>query len=486
MSIEATANDAAQGAEPSAAGRKIGVALLVIASAQLMLTLDATIVNVALPSMDRSLHLPISHLNWVASFYALSFGGLLLAGARAGDLFGRLRLFRAGLAVFAVASMAGGLAPNGTVLITARLVQGIGAAMAAPGALSLLATTFPPGPPRTRALGVYSSMAGAGSVVGLLLGGTLTEYASWRWVMFINVPIAVGVLLGSRVLVPGERERGSLDILGAASVTLGVGSIVYGLTSGNTSGWAKPATLGCLVAGSVLLAAFVVRECTYRAPLVPTKMLRDRSRAGAYTVMLLLGAGMQAMFYLLTLYMQIVRGYSPLHTGLAYLPFVVGIGISSGGLGPRLLARLPARIVVGAGLILFAGALAWCASQLTPASAYAVATLPTLLAGGLGTGLVYVGSTAVGMHGVAPHESGAAAGMLNTGIQVGAALGISALASVASIVTRNHLPGHTMASALSDGYAAGLVAGAAIFALGAVVALATIRTRIHPDEVPGH
>lgn len=486
MSIQATTDDAAPGAEPSAAGRKLGVALLVIASAQLMLTLDTTIVNVALPSMERSLHLPLSHLNWVASFYALSFGGLLLAGARAGDLYGRLRLFRVGLVVFAVASMAGGLAPNGTVLISARLVQGIGAAMAAPGALSLFATTFPPGPARTRALGVYSSMAGAGSVVGLLLGGTLTEYFSWHWVMFINVPIAVVVLLGSRVLVPGERERGSLDLVGAACATLGVGSIVYGLTSGNTSGWGDPATLGCLVAGSVLLAAFVVRECTYRAPLVPTRVLRDRSRAGAYAVMLLLGAGMLAIFYLLTLYMQIVRGYSPLHTGLNYLPFVVGIGISSGGLGPRLLAQLPARIVIGAGLILFAGALAWCASQLTPASAYPVAILPTLLAGGLGTGLVYVGSTAVGMHGVAPNDSGAAAGLLNTGIQVGAALGLSALASVASIVTRNHLSGHTMASALTDGYVAGLVAGAAIFALGAVVAFATIRTRIRPDEVTRH
>jgi EmrB/QacA subfamily drug resistance transporter len=486
MSIEARSNEASPPADPSAPARKLGVALLVIASAQLMLTLDTTIVNVALPSMERSLRLPLSHLNWVASFYALSFGGLLLAGARAGDLYGRLRLFRAGLAVFGVASMAGGLAPNGTVLISARLVQGIGAAMAAPGALSLLATTFPPGPARTKALGVYGSMAGAGSVVGLLLGGALTEYVSWRWVMFINVPIAVVVLLGSRVLVSGERERGSLDVVGAVSATLGVGSIVYGLTSGNTSGWGDPATLGCLAAGSVLLAAFVVRECTYRAPLVPTQVVRDRSRAGAYSVMVMLGAGMQAMFYLLTLYMQIVRGYSPLHTGLNYLPFVVGIGISSGGLGPRLLAKLPARFVIGTGLVLFAGALAWCASQLTPTSTYAVAILPTLLAGGLGTGLVYVGSTGVGMHGVAPNDGGAAAGILNTGIQVGAALGISALASVASTVTRNQVSGHTMASALTDGYVAGLVAGAGIFVLGAIVAFAAIRARISPAEVPGH
>src|SRR6266851_3994283 len=221
----------AQDAEPrAAADRKLGLALLVIATAQLMLVLDDTIVNVALPSIQRSLHLATPSLNWVISFYALAFGGLLLAGGRVGDLFGRLRLFRIVIIVFALASMAGGFAPNGTVLIIARLVQGCGAAIAAPGALSLLATTFPPGPVRTKALGVYGSMAGVGSVMGLLLGGTLTEYVSWRWVLFINAPIAVLVLIGSRVLVPGEREQGSLDVAGAATVTLGIGSAVFALT----------------------------------------------------------------------------------------------------------------------------------------------------------------------------------------------------------------------------------------------------------------
>ena len=285
------------------------------------------------------------------------------------------------------------------------------------------------------------------------------------------------------MLVPGEREHGSLDLVGAASATVGVGSIVYALASGNTSGWGDAATLGCLVAGVVLLTAFVVRERTYREPLVRPRCCGIAAGRAPTPSCSCSARACKPCSTCSPCICRPVRGYSPLHAGLNYLPFVVGIGISSGGLGPRLLATLPARIVIGAGLILFAGGLAWCASQLTPASAYAVAILPTLLAAGLGTGLVYVGSTAVGMHGVAPHESGIAAGMLNSGIQVGAALGLSAMASVASIVTRSRLSGHTVAGALTDGYVAGLVAGAAIFALGAVAAFATIRARISPDEV---
>ena len=473
-------------ADPGSAGsRKLGLALLVIATAQLMLVLDDTIVNVALPTIQRSLHLPPSHLNWVASFYALTFGGLLLAGGRAGDLFGRLRMFRAGLIVFAAASMAGGLAPDSTVLLVARVVQGCGAAMAAPAALSLVTTTFPAGPERTKALGVYGGMAGPGSVLGLLVGGALVEYVSWRWVLFINVPIAVAVLLGSRILVAGDRERGTIDLVGALTATVGVGSIVYGLTSGAADGWTDPVTLGCFAAGVVAVAAFAARERTYHAPLVPLAVLRDRSRAGAYIVMLLLGAGMLAMFFLLTLYLQIVRGYPALRTGLAYLPVVAGTGVAV-GVAPRLLVKLPARAVIAAGLILYAGAMIWCASQLTPASDYFAVILPALLVAGVGSGLVFVAATTVAVHGVAARDSGAAAGLLTMGLQVGASLGLSALASIASIVTRNHRTGHTMAAALTDGYASGLAVAALLFAVGAVVALAAVRTRITADEIPGH
>src|SRR6516162_10143969 len=324
------------------------------ATAQLMLVLDDTIVNVALPSMQRSLHLATPNLNWVISFYALAFGGLLLAGGRAGDLFGRLRTFRTGIVIFALASAAGGFASNETVLITARVVQGCGAALAAPSALSLLATTFPAGPARTRALGVYGAMAGLGSVVGLLLGGTLTEYASWRWVLFINAPIAVAVLAGTwtGVLVPGDTERGTLDLPGALTATLGIGSLIYALTRGGTNGWTDAGTLVAFAIGAALLFAFAAAERRRRTPMLPASVVRDRNRGGANAVLLLLGTGMLAMYYLLTLYMQLVRGYSALHTGLAYLPNVAGLGMAAAGLGPRLFAALPARAVVAAGMLI--------------------------------------------------------------------------------------------------------------------------------------
>jgi predicted MFS family arabinose efflux permease len=300
------------------------------------------------------------------------------------------------------------------------------------------------------------------------------------------VPIAVLVVIGSRVLIPGESERGSLDLIGAVTATLGIGSIVFALASGNTSGWDAPVTLACFSAGAVLIAAFVVLEGTRRAPLVPLGVVRNRSRAGAYTVMLMLGAGMLAMFYLLTLYMQIVRGYSPIHTGFAYLPFVVGLGIAVGGIGPRLFDRLPARAVIAAGLLVHCGGLGWCVVTLSPTSDYFVAVLPTLVVGGFGAGLVFLGATAVAVHGVAPQESGSAASLQNAGVQVGASIGLSGLAATASIVTRHHIAGHTAATALTDGYVTGLLAGAAIFALGALVALLTINIRVSAQQVAGH
>jgi EmrB/QacA subfamily drug resistance transporter len=458
-----------------AGNRKLGLALLVIATAQLMLVLDDTIVNVALPSIQRSLHLATPHLNWVISFYALAFGGLMLAGGRAGDLFGRLTVFRLGIVVFTLASLAGGFAPNGTALIAARVVQGAGAALAAPCALSLLATTFPAGPARTRALGVYGAMGGLGSVAGLLLGGALTEYLSWRWVLFINVPIAVLVLIGTGVLVPGDTERGSLDVPGAIAATLGIGSLIYALTRGGTDGWDDAGTLASFAAGAVLLAAFGLIERRSRAPMVPARVVRDRNRAGANAVLLFLGAGMLAMFYLLTLYMQVVRDYSAVHTGLAYLPFVAGVGVAAGGLGPRLLGAIPARIVIAAGMLLCAAGLAWYVARLTPASDYFAVMLPAMLAGGTGTGLTFVGCTTTGMQGVPPRDSGVAAGLLNTSVQTGNALGLAGLAAIASAVTKSRLPGHAVAVALTDGYVAGLLAGAVLFAAGALVAVGTIR-----------
>jgi EmrB/QacA subfamily drug resistance transporter len=476
-------------ARTATASRGLGLALLIIATAQLMLVLDDTIVNVAMPSIQRSLHVPTASLNWVISFYALTFGGLLLAGGRAGDLFGRLRVFRAGIALFALASMAGGFAPNDTALVIARVVQGCGAALAAPCALSLLATTFPAGPARTRALGLYGAMGGLGSVVGLLVGGALTEYASWRWVLFINAPIALLVLAGTflGVLNPGAAERGRVDVPGAVAATLGIGSVIYGLSRGTADGWTDGGTLAAIAAGLVLVLAFVAIEGRSRAPMLPGRVVADRNRAGANTVMLLLGLGLLAMFYLLTLYMQVVRGYSALHTGLAYLPIVAGTGIAAGGLGPRLLAARPAGVVVGAGMALGAGGLAWDAALLDPTSGYWAVLVPSMLAIGIGTGLTFVGCTATGMRGVEPRESGVAAGLLNTSVQCGGALGLAALAAIASAVTRSQLSsGHSPAAALTSGYAGGLLAGAIIYAVAAVVAAATISARLTAGEAAGH
>jgi EmrB/QacA subfamily drug resistance transporter len=488
MSVHDGTEAARVATRPAAAGRGLGLALLIIATAQLMLVLDDTIVNIALPAMQRTLHLPASSLNWVISFYALAFGGLQLAGGRAGDLFGRLRLFRTGIVIFILASMAGGLAPNETVLITARIVQGCGAAVAAPCALSLLATTFPAGPARTKALGVYGAMAGIGSVIGLLLGGTLTEYASWRWVLFINAPIGVAVLAGTMtgVLVPGDTERGALDLPGALTATLGIASLIYALTRGSTDGWADAGTLAVFAVGAALLLAFAAAERRSRAPMLPASVVRDRNRGGANIVLLLLGTAMLAMYYLLTLYMQLVRGYSALHTGLAYLPNVVGLGIAAGGLGPRLLAALPARAVIAAGMLISAGGLAWNAAMLTPTSDYYAVLLPAMLAVGIGAGLTFVGCTSLGMRGVAPRDSGVAAGLLNTSVQCGAALGLAALAAIASAVTRHQQAGQAHAVALTNGYVAGLLAGAAIYAAGAVVAALTINVRLSPGDLAAH
>jgi EmrB/QacA subfamily drug resistance transporter len=478
---------AASAADQAGRGRGLGLALLIIATAQLMLVLDDTIVNIALPTMQRSLHLPASSLNWVISFYALTFGGLQLAGGRAGDLFGRLRLFRAGIVIFVLASMAGGFAPNETVLITARIAQGCGAAIAAPCALSLLAATFPAGPVRTKALGVYGAMAGLGSVIGLLLGGALTEYASWRWVLFINAPIGVAVLAGSwtGVLVPGTTERGRLDVPGAVTATLGIASLIYALSRGGTSGWTDAGTLVAFAIGAVLLFAFAAAERGSPAPMLPARAVRDRNRGGAIIVLLLLGTGMLAMFYLLTLYMQLVRGYSALHTGLAYLPYVVGLGVAAAGLGPRLLAALPARAVVAAGMLISAGGLVWYVAMLTPTSNYFAAMFPAMLAGGFGGGLTFVGCTTLGLRGVSPRDSGVASGLLNTSVQCGAALGLAALAAVASAVTRSQTAGHAHAVALTDGYVAGLLAGAVIYAAGAIVAAIAINARLGPDGPDG-
>ena len=300
---------------------RLTAALVVISTAQLMVVLDATIVTVALPSIQRALHFSTANLQWIITAYTLTFGGLLLLGGRLGDVFGRRRMFVFGLAVFSLASFVGGLATTATWLIAARAVQGIGGAIAAPTALALIGDTFPEGPARTRATGIYAAMSGAGGAVGLLLGGILTDYASWRWVLFVNAPIgALVVVAAPRVLKRSAPLGGKLDIPGAFLATAGMTAVVYGLVRAPSSGWANAITIMALAGGFVLLVAFAVTELRSDHPMLPPRLLADRNRTASYIVMLTLTASIFAVSFFLTLFLQIVRGYSPLKTGLAFLP----------------------------------------------------------------------------------------------------------------------------------------------------------------------
>ena len=473
MSVEDHTEAAQSGSASPDPGAKLGLALLVIAAAQLMLVLDDTIVSVALPSMQHALKLAPSDQNWIVTAYALVFGGLLLAGGRAGDIFGPRLVFRIGLVVFSAASLVGGLSDTGTMLIVCRLVQGAGAAIAAPTALSLLATTFPAGEARNKALGIYGAMGGLGSVIGLLLGGALTDYLSWRWVMFINVPIAVAVLLGTGVLVESGRRSGRMDLPGALTVTLGVGALVYGANRAGKDGLSDTHALIALCGAVVLLVAFVFTQRASSAPLIPSLVAGNRQRVGAYLTMLLVGAGMLATFYFLTLYMQVVKGYSPMITGVAYLPFAVGIGLAAGGIGPQLLAKLPERIVVALGLVIAVGGMIWF-SFLAPSQNALAVLLPAQLLTGLGLGLVFVTATVVGVRGVAPRDTGIASGLLNTSQQIGGAIGLATLAAVATSVTEHKSASTPHLKALTDGYTDGLLLGGGLYLAALVIALFTL------------
>ncbi|QKW44418.1 MFS transporter [Streptomyces microflavus] len=471
-------------AAPAPSGDKLGLALAVIAAAQLMLVLDNTIVAVALPSMQSALGLSDANLGWVITAYALAFGGLLLAGGRAGDLFGRRRVFRTGLVVFTLASLLGGLAGSGEVLLIARVLQGVGAAIAAPTALSLLASTFPAGPARNKALGVYGAMGGLGSVVGLLLGGALTEFLSWRWVMYINIPIAVAVLIGTSVLKEGERDRGKVDVPGALTATFGFGSLVYGINRAGEKGLGDSTTLIALAVAIVLIVAFIAIQRSSRAPMVPGAVVADKSRAGANAVMFLVGAGMFATFYFLTLYMQIVKGYEPMITGLAYLPFAIGIGIAAGGVGPQLLAKVPERSVIAVGLVIGIAGMVWLSLLEPGQNAFAV-LLPAQLVCGFGLGLVFVTVTIISVRGVSPEDTGIAAGLINTSQQIGGAVGLAILAATASVITEGRLPGDR-SEALTTGYSYGLLIGGGIYLLALIVTLGTIKATAPQSQPQSH
>jgi len=454
--------------------RGLGLALLVIACAQLLISLDNTIVNIALPSMETGLDISRADLAWVVTAYALPFGGLLLVGGRAGDLFGRRRVFRIGLVVLTFGSLLGGLAPTSQLLITGRALQGIGSALIAPSALSLVATTFPPGPERHRAMGVYGAMGGLGATIGLFLGGLLTEHVSWRWVLFVNVPVAVAVLSGTAVLPGGDRERGRIDIPGALTVTASMVSLVYAITRASIHGWTAPVTLGFMGAAAVLLAVFIAIQTRSRIAMLPGHVVRSRTRAGANVAFLFVGAGMFGTYYFLTLYMQGVKHYSAMQTGLAYLPLAFGMAVSAAALGPKLLTRMSPRGVVALGLVVGTGGMVWFAT-LTPTSPYLTVLLPAMLVSGIGLGMAFVSIMMTGVSGVAPRHTGVASGLINTSQQIGGAIGLAVLATLAAGVTSGLLPDTDLATALTGGYTTAFRIGGGFYLAALVIVLLTAK-----------
>jgi EmrB/QacA subfamily drug resistance transporter len=427
--------------QPSGGNRRLGLALVVIATAQLMVVLDATIVNVALPHIQTALGFSGSGLEWVVNAYALTFGGLLLLGGRAGDILGRRRVFIAGIILFSVASLLGGFANSQEWLLAARAVQGVGGAIVAPTALSLVTTNFPEGPPRNRAMGVYAAMSIGGAAVGLLAGGLLTTYASWRWVLFVNVPIGIATaLLAPRALTESQRHPGRFDLPGAITGTLGLGALVYGLSTAAATGsggsnWGDPKVLASLCAAVVLLAAFVVIEVRSPHALMPLRIFDNRNRSAANIVLLCVGTAMFGMFFFLTLFVQHVWGYSALKTGVAYLP-MVGMIMAMAGLSSQLVSRIGARPLLVAAAAISAGGMFWL-SRINEHSTYVGGLLGPMLVTAAGMGLIFMPATLVALAKVADRDAGLAASLPNVGQQVGGAIGLAILGTVAWTVVAN-------------------------------------------------
>ncbi len=466
------------------ATRNLNVALIIIALAQLMVVLDVAIVNVALPSIQRELHFAATDLEWVVNAYAIAFGGLLLFGGRTGDLFGRRRMFIIGALMFTAGSLAGGLATSSTFLIAARAAQGVGAAVLAPTALSLLAATFPQGAERNRALGVYSAVSAGGGAVGLLMGGIITNYLSWRWIMFVNVPI--GLLLAfaaPRALIRGEGKPGRLDLPGAVTVTAGVSLLVYGLARVATHDWSDGVTRTTLVIAVALLATFVALESRGRHPLMPLRIFANRNRSGAYGLSLAIGAALSGMLFLLTLFLQNVLGFTPLQAGFAFLPTAVGIGVGA-GLTSRLIGRLGPRVPMTTGALLAAIGMFWL-SAVTVHANYVPDIVGPLVVLAVGLGMAFVSTSVIAISGVQPSESGLASALLNVGRQLGGSLGIAIMGTIATTVTRNQLAttrfSHAaLNSALAAGFSSAFEIAGLIALLGFVTALVAVRHRQSP------
>jgi EmrB/QacA subfamily drug resistance transporter len=446
-----------------------------------MVVLDTTIVNVALPSIQRALNFSATDLEWVVNGYALAFGGLLLLGGRAGDMFGRRRMFIAGVLLFAAGSFAGGLAGSSTWLIVARVIQGAGGAIVAPTALSLIADTFQEGASRNRALGIYAGAAGSGGAIGLILGGLIVNYLSWRWVLFVNVPIAIGLAFAAPfVLASSEPHRGRLDLPGAVAVTGGITLVVYGLSRAATHSWTDATTIATIGFGAALLVLFVLIEMRSGQPLMPLSLFANRNRSGAYALRMVAGAATLSVLFFLTQIVQNVLGYTPLQAGFAFLPLGIGVVITA-QITSRFVGRTGPRLPVAAGALIVTGGFAWL-TRITPEASYVQDILPALIALSVGLGLIFFPTTVVAVSGAARRESGLASAVLNVSQQLGGSIGLAVLGTIAANVTRSQLAGvrptrQLMAQAVTSGFTSAFAIGVFVALAGFVLTMLVIRVR---------
>jgi EmrB/QacA subfamily drug resistance transporter len=461
-----------------------------------MIILDATIVNVALPSIQRDLDLSDTNLSWVLNAYTLTFGGLLLLGGRAGDILGRRRTFIFGIALFTFASLLGGLAPSAGWLLAARALQGIGGAIASPTALSLITTNFAEGQERNRAFGVFAAVSGAGAAVGLIAGGMLTSWLDWRWVLFVNVPIGLLLwFLAPLYVNESQRHPGRFDIGGALTSTVGMTALVYGFIRAASDGWRDEVTIASFVVAVVLLAAFIVIERSHPQPVVPLHMFRNRNRAGSYVVMLALAAAMFSMFFFLTLHVQNILGYSPLKAGFAFLPVSVVIVVTASIASSRLLRTGPKPFML-VGAVLATVGLAWL-SRISVDSTYVGGILGPMILFAAGMGFLFVPLTITAVNGVDNRESGAASGLLNVMQQVGGSLGLSILVTVFGTAQRDKAAElgvmgppapDARAAILAHGISTAFVVAVVFAAIALVVTIFAISAKaddVDPAAVPG-
>lgn len=467
------------------------IALILLCAAQFVVVLDASIVNVALPTIGSALDFTESSLPWVVNAYVLTFGGFLLLGGRLADLLGRRRIFMIGLVLFALASLVGGLATSSGQLIAARAVQGLGAALLSPAALSIVATTFKDGAERNKALGVWGAVAGSGGAAGVLLGGVLTEYVGWEWVLWVNVPIGIAAAAIAPTLLAETRDEGGVrhfDVAGAVTITAGLSSLVFALVDANEVGWGSTQTILTLAGSALLLAAFVVIETRSRAPLVPFSIFRVRTITGANVVGLLVGASLFSMFFFISLYMQQVLGFSAIKAGLSYLPLAVTI-ILSAGIASQLVTKVGFKPILAAGMALIAAGLLWF-SRISADGSFLVDILGPSLLAAVGLGFSFVPVTIAAVSGIADREQGLASGLINTSQQIGGALGLAILAAVSSSVTGNSLD----PAVLTEGFQDAFLVGAGFAILGLIATFLLIRgsdSRAHvalgqddPAELP--